>query len=256
MRILDYPLWWVGLLLETALLLRGQRVGLLWRYPLFYSYILFVLLQSALRFVVYHYNFGLYSYTYWTTEFVGVGIGCGVVFEIYRVGLSSYPGTARMARRFLALLFAVALAKALADASSDPRWWAEATTINTERAMRTVQAFAIAALVVVFLIYAIPFSRNLKGILIGYGTFVGASVMWFTFAQAGGERFRDFWSYLNPCSYAIALTVWVVYLWSPQSQSALAPHNVRLEDDYQRVAARTRRRLQDARGYLGKAIDQ
>jgi len=47
--------------------------------------------------------------------------------------------------------------------------------------MRTVQALAIAALVALFLVYSIPFGRNLKGILLGYGLFIGASVMWFTF---------------------------------------------------------------------------
>jgi hypothetical protein len=256
MRILDYSIWWASIALELLLLARAFSTKLRFRYPVFYIYILFVLSQSFLRIAVYHYNSDLYSYIYWITEFVGVAIGCGVVFEIYRVSLESYPGTARMARRLLALVFVLALAKALADASDDPRWWAEATTIDVERAVRTVQALAIAALVGLFLIYAIPFGRNLKGILLGYSLFIGASVMWFTFAKSGGTQFRDLWAYLNPGSYDLALSLWVVYLWSPQFQSDLAPHNVQLENDYQRVAARTRRRLQDARGYLGKAIDQ
>lgn len=254
MRIFDYSLWWAGLLLEIVLLTRGLRAKLLSLYPVFYFYILFVLMQSLLRLIVYHYHSDLYRYIYWTTEFVGVAIGCGVVFEIYRVGLAAYPGTARMARRLLAILFLAALGKAIADASNDPRWWAEATTIDIERAMRTVQALAIAALVGLFLFYAIPFGRNLKGILLGYGLFISASVMWFTFAQTGGDRFRDFWSYFNPASYGLALSLWVVYLWYPQSQPD-AVSSVRLEEQYQRAADRTRRRLREARGYLGKVID-
>ena len=86
-----------------------------------------------------------------------------------------------MARILLTVLFVIALAKALVDASSDPRWWAEATTIDIERAMRTVQAAAILALAALFLVYNIPFGRNLKGILLGYGLFIGVSVIWFTF---------------------------------------------------------------------------
>ncbi len=255
MRFLDYSLWWGGLLLETAVLLRGFKTKLMMLYPVFYSYVLFVLLQSLVRITVYHYNVRIYSYVYWTTEFLGVAIGSGVVFEIYRVGLAAYPGTAQMARRLLAMVFCLALAKGIADVSKDPRWWAEATTINVERAIRTVQTLAIAALVALFLIYAIPFGRNLKGIVLGYGLFICASLMWFTFANAGGDRFRNLWSYLNPLSYAAALVLWNTYLWAPEAETEALPV-APVEEHYQLAAARTRRRLQQARGYLGKVIGQ
>jgi hypothetical protein len=254
MAIFIYSLWWGGIALELLLLIRAVRTGLRLAYPIFYLYILFVLAQSFLRLGVHHYRDDLYSYVYWSTEFVGVLIGCGIVYETYRVGLASFPGTARMARILLTILFAVAFAKALADASTDPRWWAEATTIDIERAMRTVQAVAIVALTALFLIYNIPFGRNLKGILLGYGLFIGVSVIWFTFLPAEGYQYRHFWAYLGPISYALALCLWAVYLWSPQAQP-VPVSNVRIEEQYQRTVARTRRRLQAARGYLSKVIE-
>jgi hypothetical protein len=254
MEIVVYLIWWCGIALELLLLLRVYRTRLALSHPVFHLYILFVLVQSFLRLAVYHYRPGLYSYIYWTTEFIGVVIGCGIVYEIYRVGLAAFPGTARMARRLLSAVFAIALAKAIADASNDPRWWAEATIIDIERALRTVQAFAIVALTSLFLIYAIPFGRNLKGILLGYGLFIGVSVIWFTFLPAEGYQYRHLWSYLGPATYDLALCIWAVYLWTPQPQQDLAS-NLRLEEQYQHVAARTRQRLQQARGYLGKVID-
>jgi hypothetical protein len=254
MQIIVHSIWWYSIALEVLLLLRAVRTKLSFSYPFFYVYVSFVLTQSFLRLGVYHYRLGLYSYVYWTTEFIGVVIGCGIVYEIYRLGLVSFPGTARMARRLLTILFAMAAAKAIANASNDPRWWAEATVIDIERAIRTVQALAIAALVAVFLLYAIPFGRNLQGILLGYGVFIGVSVIWFTFLPAEGYQYQHLWSYLGPATYDFALSIWVVYLWSPQPQTALVP-DMRLEEQYQRVAARTRRRLQEARGYLGKVMD-
>lgn len=254
MAIVDYSIWWGGIALEILLLVRAYRTNLRLSYPVFYLYILFVLVQSFLRLLVHHYRSDLYAYIYWTTEFIGVFIGCGIVYEIYHIGLASFPGTARMARHLLTTLFVIAVAKAIADASNDPRWWAEATTVDIERALRMVQAFAIIALVALFLVYGIPFGRNLKGILFGYGLFIGASVLGFTFVPPEGTQFRFFWSYLSPTSYAVALCVWVAYLRSPQPQSDLLS-NVRLEEQYQQVAAGTRRRLQGARAYLGKVID-
>src|SRR5450432_618264 len=253
MAIFMYSLWWSGIALELLLLVRAFRTRLRHSYPIFYFYILFVLTQSFVRLAVHRWD-TLYSYVYWGTEFIAVIVGCGIVYEIYRCGLASFPGTARMARILLTVVFVFALAKALVDASSDPRWWAEATTIDIERAMRTVQAAAILALASLFLIYAIPFGRNLKGILLGYGLFIGVSVIWFTFLPAEGYQYRHLWSYLGPATYDLALCIWAVYLWSPQSQQDLAS-NLRLEEQYQHVAARTRQRLQAARGYLGKVID-
>lgn len=254
MAIFIYSLWWGGIALEFLLVVRAFHTRLRLSYPIFYLYILFVLSQSFVRLAVRYYRDDLYSYVYWGTEFIGVILGCGIVYEIYRRGLAAFPGTARMARVLLTILFAIALAKALVDASNDPRWWAEATTVGIERAMRTVQAIAILALAVLFLVYDIPFGRNLKGILLGYGLFIGVSVIWFTFLPAKGYQYQHFWSFLGPITYALALCLWAVYLWSPQAQPDPVS-NVRLEEQYQRVAARTRRRLQTARGYLGKVIN-
>jgi hypothetical protein len=252
MNFVDHAVWWTGLLLEILLLVRLYRAKV--RYPVFSLYIYFVLLQSLVRLFIYHYNEDLYDYVYWGTEFAGVVVGCGIVYEIYRRGLATFPGTARMARRLLTFVFVMAFAKAIADSSNDPRWWAEATTMDIERALRTVQAFAIIALAALFLFYAIPFGRNLKGILLGYGFFIGVSVIWFTFLPAESYQYRYLWTYLGPASYDLALCVWVVYLWSPQPQLDVLP-NVRLEEQYQHVAARTKQRLQRARGFLGKVVD-
>jgi hypothetical protein len=252
MNAVDYAVWWVGIFLEILLLARAFRTKL--PYPVFYLYVFFVLLQSIVRLVVYHYRENLYDYVYWSTEFIGVILGCGIVYEIYRRGLAAFPGTARMARRILTVVFAMALAKAIADASGDPRWWAEATTMDIERALRTVQAFAIVALVGLFLFYSIPFGRNLKGILLGYGLFIGVSVIWFTFMPTDAYPYRHAWSILGPATYDLALSTWVVYLWSPQPQPYLASQ-VRLEEQYQLVASRTRQRLRQARVHLGKVID-
>jgi len=251
--MLGLIIWWSGIALETFLLARGFA-GRLWaRYPVFYAYISFVWLQSLLRFSIFHLRPQQYKPVYWITEGLGVLAGCAVVFEIYRVGLAAYPGTARMARNLLGFVSVLALTKALVDTWNDPQWWLIATTMDLERLLRTVQSFAILALVVLFLFYAIPFGRNLRGILLGYGVFVGLSVIQLTFVTDSSSRFHNFWSYASPGSYFIVLGVWMVHLWSyvpnPEPKTA-----VRLEEQYQRVAAATAQRLREARGYLAKAV--
>jgi hypothetical protein len=251
--MLGLIIWWSGIGLETFLLVRGF-VGKLWaRYPVFYMYVSFVWLQSLLRFSIYHSRPQYYSAIYWITEGIGVLAGCGVVFEIYRVGLAAYPGAARMARNLLGFVFVLAFTRAIVDTWNDPRWWLIASTMDLERLLRTVQSLAILALVLLFLFYAIPFGRNLRGILLGYGLFVGLSVIQLTFVTDSGSRFHKFWSYTSPGSYLFVLGLWAVHLWShlPNPEPKRA---VRLEEQYQRAAAATVQRLRAARGYLGKAV--
>jgi len=252
-KMLGLIIWWSGIVLESLLLLRGLQARLWARFPVFYAYILFVWLQSLLRFFIFHSRPEFYSAVYWITEGLGVLIGCGVVFEIYRVGLAAYPGTARMARNLLGFVFALVFAKAVVETWNDPQWWVIATTIDTERLLRALQSLAILALVVLFLFYAIPFGRNLRGILLGYGVFVGLSVIQLTFVTGSGTGFRNFWSYASPASYFIVLGLWTFHLWSyfpgPEPKGA-----VRLEEQYQRVAAGTARRLREVRGHLAKAV--
>ena len=80
---------------------------------------------------MYQWHPQLYRNVYWITEFLALMFGCGVVLEIYRVGLSAFPGTARMVRNALAFVFALALARGLAEAWTDPRWWLEAATTRS-----------------------------------------------------------------------------------------------------------------------------
>jgi hypothetical protein len=176
-----------------------------------------------------------------------------VVFEIYRTGLRAYPGTARMARNLLAFVFVMALTKALVDSWNDPQWWSIATNADLEKALRTVQSLAILALVLLFLFYSIPFGRNLRGILMGYGLFVAVSVIQLNFVTHTASRFNDFWSYVSPGSYFAVLGVWAAHLWSYRANPE-PKKSVELEVQYQRLAAATSHRLREARGYLAKAV--
>lgn len=249
--MLSQAIWWTSIALESFLLGWGLRAKLVSRYPVFYSYLSLVLLQDLFRLSAYRWNSQIYSRIYWTTEFLSLLIGCAVVFEIYRVGLAAYPGTARMARGVLAFVFALALAKAIGSAWSDPRWWFESSTLEIERALRLVQAVAIVALIALFLFYSISFGKNLRGILLGYGLFIGVRLISLLFVPPDG---RDFWFYAYSASYPAALGIWLAHLWSYSESSAPEPANGRLESDYQRVAAATRRRLQAARGQLAKVV--
>ncbi len=253
--MLTQVIWWSSIALESLLLFRGFRGKLVSRYPAFYFYISFVLVQDLVCFAIARLSHGAdeYSYAYWTAEFLCVLVSCGIVLEIYRVGLAAYPGTARMARRLLALVFAIVLIKVIVNVAIDPHWWTQASATAVAGTLRAIQGVAVVALVALFLFYSIPFGKNLRGIVVGYGLLVCWSVVCLAFGAFGGPTLNHVFAFLYSAFYPIFLIVWLVPLWSYQTNPLPTP-TVPLELKYQRVAATTQRRLQDARGYLAKAV--
>lgn len=249
--MLSQFIWAGSIALEVLLLMRAWQCGLLRLYPLFYGYIFFVAGQELLRFVTRVWSTDTaYLYTYWTTEFLGVLAGCLVVFEVYRMALSEYPGAARLTRNVLLFVFAMAFAKGLANPADAHRWWVEATALNVEQTVRTVQGTAILVVVTLFLVYSIPFGRNLRGILLGYSLFIAGRVICLTFVPPQGH---NFWWYAYSASYIVVLGLWLAHLWSyhavPEAQT-----RGNLERDYQTLAAATQRRFRQTAGFLRKGV--
>ena len=165
--MLTQTLWWSGILLEVLLLLRGIQTQWARRFPIFYSYHVFILVESLLLFGLYSWVRRVYAPAWWTCECLGIVLGSLILFEIYRVALKQYPGTARMARNLLGFVFAMALAKALVGHSNGALWWPAKTYEEVERNVRVVQTFAILALVIVIIADRIPRGRHLRGMLTG-----------------------------------------------------------------------------------------
>jgi len=249
--MLSQLIWSSSIVLGILLLVRGLQTRLVSQYPFFFGYVCFVLFGDIISFFISHWNQHVYLYAFWITEFVGLLLGCLVVFEIYRIGLAGYPGTTRMARNALALLFVVAAAKGLVDTVSSPGWWLKPNTIELERMLRTTEALAIVTLALVCLIYSISFGKNLRGILLGYGLYVSALAVSLTFFPGEGH---GFWWHALSASYVVAFFPWLIHLWSFQKVQVVEPAAEGTDRDYQTVAKATRQRLQGERGQLARAV--
>jgi hypothetical protein len=251
--MLTQAIWPVGIILEAVILYRGLRGKLRSEYPGFYLYVLSVLLVEAVRFVFFYgAHERTYGQVYWGTQFASVVIGCAVIFAIYRAGLKAFPGTARMARNVLSFVFAMVFAKAIVTSTDGTSWLARLTALQLERDLRIVQGCALIALGIVFLAYAIPMSRNLKAIVVGYGVFVGASIIQLSAMVGMGENFHGAWGYLRSGAYLLVLAGWAVGLWSYQEAPKPA-REITLDTDYQTLVLKTKRKFQKSRIAMEKA---
>ena len=252
-QLLVQSAWWVTNALEGLLLFRALRGGFFWRYAVFYLYLSYVLSESLMRFYFYEFRPNLYSSVYWSSQFVSVTIGYAVIWEIFRQTLKDYPGAARVARTSLLTIFVLVLCKVFMNGLSGAVFSPTSTYVDLERYLRVVQVALLVTIVGFVAYYSISIGRNLKGMILGYGFFIGMTVIHLALRSYLGVAFQPVWQHLGWVSYSVALAIWCSTLWSyqpnPQPSSDVA-----IDRDYERVALRTAKLLAEARASLVKAI--
>jgi len=253
LKVASTVIWLMAIVLEVVPLVRAAEAKFTRHYKLFYLYLGFILLRDLWLLGVYFRWPKFYTYAYWSSEPVGVLVGCGLVWEVYKVALARYPGTARMARNALAFLFIFASTRIFVKAWNRPTWIPHRTGYEIECDLRIVQLALLAGLVVLFVCYAIRLGRNLKGIIYGYGLFLVTSVVNLTLRYDLGDSFQRSWAYIQPFCYLLVLLVWSVALWSyaPIPEPTSEP---RLEADYESLVAAAKRKLYSARSQVLKAM--
>lgn len=251
--MLSQSIWIVAFVLEGFLFIRSFFCGLFQRYPYFYVYIGFVFVQDALRMFFYMKHPEMYPQMYWSTQFLGLLFGCGVLWEIYRGTLSAFPGARRIARNILGILVVILLVKA---ALSHGFWTANRailTTLDVERDLRLVQAMLLAALVSVFTFYKLSLGGNLRALVFGYGVFLATSVVNLAIRGQIGERFQLTWQLLQPALYIVVLSVWNAGMWS-YSPMEMSGSVLKIAANYKLLARSTRIRLEELRSHVNKGI--
>ena len=251
--MLTQVIWWTTNLLEAILLGRAAWRKFIKAYPLFYIYLAYVLLESLARFYVYVWQPPLYTNFYWGTQGVSVLLGFAVVWEICRQALARYPGAYRMVRAGFAIIFVAVSAKIVANVLAGENWSLAATIAEEERDFRVVQAFLLLVLFGLISFYRIQIGRNLRGMMLGYGFFIGTSVLNLTFRSYFGDGFQIWWQYLQPAAYVLVLLVWCVTLWSYQPNPEPEAES-RIEQDYQSLVHATRQRFRQVRAHVGRTV--
>lgn len=250
--MLSAVILWAGILLETGVVFRGLLNRTFSKFPFFYTYSTAVLIRTVfLLFPGANHNW----YWYWMTQFLTLVIGYGILLEIFRNVLADYPGAEKFARFAVVTVFGMILLFTLVFPALVPHSSAhsliETRMIEFERNLRTVQALFICVLLCVIAYYGIVLGRNMKGMILGYGIYIGTSLLSLAARAYGGIKFDEAWKVIQPLSYDASLAVWLLALWSycpnPVSRSTLT-----LEKDYEALVYRTRETVGSMRSHLGK----
>lgn len=252
--LLRQTIWLSFIAFEGALVVRAFWGRFFSKYLVFYLYLSHVTILDLVHFYVKFAKPSSYPAFYWSTEFVSVAVGYCVIWEIYQQALAPYPGTLRMARCLVLGIFIVVLAKGVINGATGPVWGQVDTVAELERNLRAVEVFLIVAIVIVLGYYMVPIGWNLRGILLGYGFFIGVAVINNTVrVHLGYDAFHLWWDAFQRSAWLITLVIWAFTLWSHHPNPA-PEAEVRIERDYESLSERTALALGKARSFLLRGV--
>lgn len=238
-----------GILLMGFILARALWGKFVSKYPYFYIYLLYVLGQTTACFAVYYLNPKAYARVFWSTEFVAVILGCGVIWEIYSQTLAPYAGVVRLAKSLLLVVIGVVvIGVTLRNSLSSNSTFPFEVTAHLDRSLRETQAIFLGLILALLLYYAIPLGRNLKGMIAGYTVYIAVVVCDLAFRTFLRREYQ-----LSQFAYTATLGVWCVSLWS-YWPSPLPESGSRMQLDYEALSEKTLQALARARQYLSRGI--
>jgi len=240
-----------GYMMLALVMFRAQR-GRLWKeYPYFYAYTVCVCCAGFLRtYLSYWQSPTAYSIGYWASDCLLVIVGSGITWEIYRNVLAPYSGVRRMARAIFYSLLVTAALKAAAGLAEDPIRSLKPSSLELARDLQVIQAVLLVMLLSLIVHYRVPMGRNLRYLLLGYGFYVGASIMTRTLRSLSPNSQADWWSFPSPIEYCATLVIWCVGMWSYYPNPA---HDSGIGRDYDRISGQTLRALGRLRNHLSES---
>jgi hypothetical protein len=253
MRILTQLIWLSGLLMEATILVRSFLGKSFTKYSVFYLYITSVLTTSTALYIASIAAPSIYPRLYWPMLFITLSLGYGVIVEISRHVFAQHISLERFARWIAVTTYGAIFLLVAVHAFLLPRWSLAANTGDLERYLRIAEAVVLMAIVCLAAYYDIEMGKNLKGMILGFGIYVGVSVLTLALRLFVGVQFSPTWKVVQSFSYLAALSIWVVALWSYEPVVSSRPPAEDL-GDYQILAGRTQEMLGSINDHLDRTV--
>jgi hypothetical protein len=243
-------LWIAGIALELVILFRFLKCRLFAHYPFFFAYLAIVCFFSIVLWPIYHSDPDLYPQFFWMNQFLNLLAGFGVLFEIVQKSFHKYPGARKFATTVLVMMFVILCGyfvfRLLPSSPTVHKGFS-----GLEKDFRAVQALTLCGLLVVISYYRIDVGRNLLGIMMGLGLYVGSTILSHELRNYVGPAFNAGWDAIQPYTYLVSLLIWTFALWSyaPAAAPETPPE---IDDGYEAFVRQTQHALGTMKAAVSK----
>lgn len=207
-------LWWLCIVLETTLLVRGISSKLVRQFRLFYAYVACILVTEIIRLSWYQFAPHSYPSLFWYTELATIIVSYAVIVEIVHTSLQPYPGMSSRMIHLLWIVFVLTLSYACSDLVANGFVSLLRVAADLGRDLRYVEGALLLLILWFFGRHRISLGRNLGGITIGSAVWIGANVINLALLSFKGQEFSALLRAILPATYLVAMSIWCLSLWS------------------------------------------
>jgi hypothetical protein len=206
-------------------------VAMLWRklhrkFPVFFAYVVFQLINFAIAFPAHQYGtYNTYFYSYWTGTTISMAIGFKVIHEIFLDVFRPYHtlkdlGTVLFKWASLVMIFVALVVAVTSPPGQSPIILA---VMTMQRCVRVIQCGLILFLLFFSRYLTVSWKQQSFGIACGFGLFAAAELAG-SALYAGGGISEEALGLLIGASYVFAILIWGGYalMRTPSKQSPTA----------------------------------
>jgi len=214
-----------GLLLAGIILARGIAKGFFRQFPVFYSYMIYVLSGTVVMYGIYAFDNKAYPSADWFYLLISILVEFSVLIEISDHLFQPLPAIRRSGKA-LTLLISIGfsifyLLPAIVHASDR-----QVALLDFALRASVTKLVIILALLFMSRHFRLKLGENVAGLMIGFSIYLGVDVANYAAAKAldAAINARILWI-MTPTAYTLCLLVWTVALWNyaPSGFPTLVP---------------------------------
>jgi hypothetical protein len=218
----QYALWLLQPALQASIAWAMYRRKIHQRFPIFFTYTLFHVLDVVLLYSALHRSYATYFYTYWWTQPAIVALHFAIIYECFlsmfknKVGLKDFGSV--LFRWSAVMMVLMGLVVAFSD--NGQKYPLMAFIFSIERAAQVMLVGLF--LFVLFFTKHLGIDRHNKiyGLTLGLGLFAAVDLLLYTEVARSLLSYRMF-NTLHVLTYDIAAVIWLAYMLSPEPADIL-----------------------------------
>jgi len=218
-------IWGSAPLLQLICVYLLYRRKLLKQFTFFASYLLFLTLLNAIRFLCYR-EFGLSSWTYYSVYWVGTALAnlaaIAVLYEVFCAAFRPFAGLQDLAKIVFkwaagSILFTgVVVFLSTPGSSGAPHHWLASSVQDYERIVGVMECTLMIFLFIGSQHLGLSMRNRVFGFALGFGFDAFWRLVVYSALMNSHISKVSFWSQLLPMGYYASLLVWVGYLLKPE----------------------------------------
>jgi hypothetical protein len=226
LKVYSHALWLAGLGFHSLLVVVLLAKRTWTKFPAFLTYACFGAAAGWALYVVRTFPF-LYFYGYWVCEGIGILLGLGVLYEVFRSLLKSYTGLHRVANvtfpLTIVLLIVLSCLVVYAQPSAERNPLVSAILVG-EEASRVVEIGLLLFLFIFSTTFGLHWRQQVFGIALGLGLFVAVELIAITARTRFGIAASGALIIARATAFDLSLLTWIGYLLLPER----VPHEAEL----------------------------